>query len=85
LGRRDCGFEPRSLDTLPTTSSGSLKWQSTYWQALRLLPSLLVARLRHLVQVRGKHNRRASAEEQRWVQQWLAEARLTVSVYAGED
>jgi hypothetical protein len=41
LGRRDCGFESRSLDQVRRISSDSLKWQSTYWQALRLLPSLL--------------------------------------------
>jgi hypothetical protein len=37
------------------------------------------------VQVRGKYNRRASAEEQHWVQQWLAAAQLTVSDYAWEN
>jgi hypothetical protein len=46
--------------------------------------TLQVLATRHLVQVRGKYNRRASAEEQHWVQQWLAAARLTVSAYAWE-
>jgi hypothetical protein len=47
--------------------------------------TLQLTAARQLVQVRGKYNRRASPEEQRWVHQWLAEARLTVSEYAWEE
>jgi hypothetical protein len=50
----------------------------------RMLTLQLLA-TRRVVQVRGKYNRRATAEEQHWVQQWLTEARLTVSEYAWDN
>lgn len=50
----------------------------------RMLTLQLLA-TRCVVQVRGKYNRRASAEEQHWVQQWLTAAQLTVSDYAWEN
>jgi hypothetical protein len=56
---------------------------SLTFNGARMLTLQLTA-ARQLVQVRGKYNRLASAEEQRWVHQWLAEARLTVSDYAWE-
>jgi hypothetical protein len=57
---------------------------SLTFNGARMLTLQLTA-ARQLVQVRGKYNRRASPEEQRWVHQWLAEARLTVSEYAWEE